>query len=451
MNHNIAVDGDNPVGGITLRATLESCGLHSGDRVIVGLSGGADSVALLVWLREQGVATVAAHVNYGLRDDESLRDERFCRALCADMDVPLEVMTADIAGYRAAHSDMSVEMACREVRYQWFEKLRASRLAVAIAVAHHREDNAETFVLNLMRGCGIAGLRGMKWRAGDVVRPLLEVTKEEILEFLADRGIGYVTDSTNAQNIYKRNRVRNTLLPAVRGCFPEADDALMRTQRLLRRQDAFITEAMTRARAAATTAYGGIDLRELSRCWSDPSLLIYAWYADDGISARQSEDIINARSGSRFPLRSGKELLVHGGVLYEFGTLAYNEPAMDDASVDDVSGLFRFEEVEGTPDFANKPSNAEYFDVGVMADNPVWAVRHWQHGDRMTPLGMRGSRKLSDIFVDCKIPGFAKDRLDILTRDGEILWIPGVRRSNAFAVRRDALKYISIVYVGKNV
>ncbi|MBQ8521172.1 MAG: tRNA lysidine(34) synthetase TilS, partial [Bacteroides sp.] len=165
------------------------------DKVLVALSGGADSVALLRVLLALGYRCECAHCNFRLRGEESCRDEDFVRRLCEALDVPLHVTHFDTTEYARRHH-LSIEMAARELRYEWFEALRKERGADVIAVAHHRDDSVETFLLNLIRGTGINGLKGISPKNGYVVRPLLQESRESILDYLHHLRQDYVTDST---------------------------------------------------------------------------------------------------------------------------------------------------------------------------------------------------------------------------------------------------------------
>ncbi|MDE5960388.1 MAG: tRNA lysidine(34) synthetase TilS, partial [Duncaniella sp.] len=196
-----------------------------GDTIIVGLSGGADSVALLSVMLELGYECVAAHCNFHLRGNESMRDENFCRELCRELSVELLTVDFDVSE-RCRHTGESVEMACRELRYDWWNGLINKGIGNLIAVGHHREDNVETFFLNLLRGSGLVGLKGMQPRSLNIIRPLLDTTKAEIISYLESRGLKYVTDSTNSSNEFKRNRLRNIVLPEFEQAFPGAMDAI---------------------------------------------------------------------------------------------------------------------------------------------------------------------------------------------------------------------------------
>lgn len=202
--------------------------LEAGGKAIVALSGGADSVALLLLLTELGYACEAAHCNFHLRGEESDRDEQFVRHLCEKRNIALHVVHFDTTQH-AANRHISIEMAARELRYQWFETLRQELGADAVAVAHHADDSVETFLLNLMRGTGINGLRGIRPRNGRIVRPLLCLTRDDLLHYLDRQGQSYVTDSTNLQDEYTRNKIRLNLLPLMQEINPSVRRSILRT------------------------------------------------------------------------------------------------------------------------------------------------------------------------------------------------------------------------------
>lgn len=193
--------------------------LEAEDKILVALSGGADSVALLRVLLKLGYRCEAVHCNFRLRGEESERDEAFVRSLCRKQKVLLHVKVFDTVAY-AEEKGVSIEMAARELRYDYFETLRKEWRYDKIAVAHHRNDNAETLMLNLIRGTGLKGLTGIHHRNGFVVRPLLDSGREEIERFLADEGLDFVTDSTNLETDAVRNKIRLDILPQMRAINP---------------------------------------------------------------------------------------------------------------------------------------------------------------------------------------------------------------------------------------
>ena len=197
----------------TIRLYIEKYRLLSEDRpVLVGLSGGADSVALLGVLVRLGYPCIALHCNFHLRGEESDRDEAFACEFAESLEVPFHKIDFDTISY-AGEKHLSIEMAARELRYAWFEEMRERLGGQAIAVAHHRDDNVETVLMNLIRGTGIRGMSGIRPRNGFIVRPLLCVSREDILAWLADQGYAYMVDSTNLSDAYTRNFIRLNVLP----------------------------------------------------------------------------------------------------------------------------------------------------------------------------------------------------------------------------------------------
>ena len=201
--------------------------LDNNSLYLVGLSGGADSVALLVLMHEMGYHVHAAHCNFQLRGEESLRDEEFCVNLCKELAIPIHLVHFDTLTYVSLHK-VSIEMAARELRYRWFESLRNDIGAAGICVAHHRDDSVETVLMNLLRGTGLRGLTGIQPRHGYVLRPLLCVTRKEIEDYLAEKGQSYVTDSTNLKPDVLRNAIRLHVIPLLKSLNPAAVDNIQR-------------------------------------------------------------------------------------------------------------------------------------------------------------------------------------------------------------------------------
>ncbi len=206
---------------------------HQG-KYLVALSGGADSVALLIAMHELGFNVEGIHCNFHLRGEESDRDENFCQSLCERLGIRLHIAHFATKEYAESHK-ISIEMAARFLRYDYFEKLRKDVGAADIAVAHHRDDSVETVILNLIRGTGIHGLTGIVPRRGHIVRPLLAVGREEIEAFLASRQQPYITDSSNLTDDVMRNKIRHHIVPAMLEASPSATDAILLTRQWLTR------------------------------------------------------------------------------------------------------------------------------------------------------------------------------------------------------------------------
>ena len=283
-------------------------------RVIAAVSGGADSVCLLRVLKQIGYDCIAAHCNFALRGEESDRDEDFVRKLCQDLDVELHCIRFDTRSYAATHK-LSIEMAARELRYRWFEQLRIQCRAEAIAVAHHRDDAIETCLLNLLRGTGIQGLTGIPARNGAVVRPLLAVDRREICDWLQSIGQSYVTDSTNLENDYTRNKIRNRLLPLLEEINPQVRQTLFTDMENFAAAAHIYHQAIDAAKAGAVEEGEGcrwIDL-EAVKAFAEPKTLLFALLQPYGFHPAEIGKILAGTTGNCHRGRNGELTLVRRG------------------------------------------------------------------------------------------------------------------------------------------
>ncbi len=423
--------------------------LITGDSpVIIGLSGGADSVALTMVLHRLGFACRAAHCNFHLRGEESDRDEHFVRQFTSSLDIELDTVNFDVKKYIAeAKRPTSLEMACRELRYDWFRKLRLKFNAQAVAIAHNADDNIETVLLNMLRGTGITGLRGMLPLNNDaVIRPLLSVYRQEIEAYLEALGISFVTDSTNLESEFSRNKLRNKVLPVMFSLFPYGKKGMTNTLSLMRQANEFYTASINDRKSgvflADTETDIEIDIKTL-RSMPNARLLLYEWLHPQGLSMEQIFEIIEGpmQSGNRFFCKNGYFLMDRGILRF----IAYEN---NNSDLPPFDHLFSIESYSGNILEIDKSGMTAYFDSAVIDKNEL-TYRFWKQGDRMKPFGMKGSKKLSDIFSDAKIPLNKKKHIPLLVDpNDEILWIPGIRASRIAQVSEKTTAYISIHYIG---
>lgn len=421
-------------------------------RVIVGLSGGADSVALLLALRNAGVDCIAAHCNFHLRGDESDRDESFCRDLCLRLGIDLQVRHFDVAR-RMADSGESTEMACRSLRYDWWRELVEKGEGKLIAVGHHREDNVETFFLNLMRGSGIAGLKGIMPINGVIIRPLLDCTRAEIEGYVRECGFSWITDSSNLHNDYKRNKLRNIVIPVFEQEFPGAIEAVARSITHLRESYGFYMEMMEQKRNIYTAADGSIEVARLYASERHPSIILYELLRHKGFNAAQIDDIAahftehtpTGQSGQHFSTPSGVYVLDRGVI----SRLPQNEIA-EPFVTEDIHAL-PIDVTTISPDEFNQlkskgslDNHTLYLDSKCLNGATEWMMRAWQQGDRIKPFGMKGSRLVSDIYNDLKISATLKQSIPLLFLNGQLLWIAGVRASRLYPVTKETTSIIKI-------
>ena len=275
--------------------------LQAGDKVIVGFSGGADSVALLHMLHALGYDCTAAHCNFQLRGEASNEDARFAEKWCADRNITFRTITFNTEQY-AREQKISIEMAARNLRYNWFEQLRQELQADAIAVAHHRDDSVETVLLNLSRGTGISGLRGILPRNGRVVRPLLSISRQQVEDYLAEQKMDYRTDHTNLEPIYRRNHLRLTVLPELQKVNPSVHEAIARTADNLAATEKVYRHAINLSIDRVVTD-NRADITKLKQEIS-PAALLYEWLTPKGFSASTIDDVAQALDGE-----SGRQFL----------------------------------------------------------------------------------------------------------------------------------------------
>lgn len=420
----------------------------SGKQVLVTLSGGADSVALLRLLLEAGVNCHAAHCNFHLRGEESMRDERFVRDLCQRLDVPLAVKDFDVPAWQQEHGG-SVEMACRDLRYAWFEQKLYQEGYELIAVAHHADDQVETFFLNLLRGTGLRGLTGMKRLNEGIWRPLLGVTRNEIIDYLADIGQDYVTDSTNAQNDYRRNRIRNTILPLIEQHFPNARARILDTM-----QNLVVDHELLEAVAEDyIDDYLSIDIEHFCK-HPNASTLLYYRIRNLGFNRDQCRQAVEAarqgHSGAHFTV-GDQVLAVNRNTL---NVMPLNpeldvEIPIDLSEEQEIYSPFHLKVQRGGAPFSPRMCNGSVcvaFNTKLL-DSHCILLRHWRRGDRFQPFGMNGTKLVSDLFNDRKLDYFARQNAWLLEADGKIIWVVGQRSSAHYPVEIGSQDYIILTEI----
>ena len=401
--------------------------LEQGDKVLVAISGGADSVALLVVLHGLGYDCEAIHCNFHLRDEESNRDELFTKELCERLGVVLLTVHFDTKTY-AREKGISIEMAAREQRYAAFEEQRVATGAKAIAVAHHRDDSAETMLLNLTRGTGIKGLRGIQPRNGNIIRPLLCVGRNEITEYLNWRGEGYVTDSTNLTSDYTRNKIRLEVIPKLAEINPSILATLAATaQRIGDAEKIYshaIKEAVERVRQGDT-----ISIAKLAEEIA-PATVLHEILSPLGFNSAQIEDI----AASMCNEGSKQFHAAEWGVIKDRGLLmivAKKECAQENRILPQEGSI---ETAQGTLRITCSTFNGEIpreRDIACLdADRlqlPL-TLRNTRNGDRFAPFGMRGTKLVSDYLTDRKKSFLEKQAQQVVVdAKGNIVWLVNER------------------------
>ena len=403
------------------------------DKIVVGLSGGADSVALLAALCSVGCNCIAAHCNFMLRGKESERDMTHACKIAEICGAEFESVRFNVPEYIRLHK-CSLETACRELRYAWFKDLCTSKNAKWIAVGHHREDNTETFFLNLFRGSGIRGLKGMRPVNGNIIRPLLSFTRKEIEQYLKEKGLDFITDSSNLVADVARNRIRNIVMPIIRKECPHADSTIATTVSNLYSTESFVSEMMNLERQKWVQD-DSINISQILNQRKSAPFIIFELLSDKGFNRDQSDDIIRCvKSGSTgkiFKNNSGELYCIDHGIL-----IPMNQNSTD---YEIISELIPKEEF-----LPGKDPLVEYFDASVLTGEKL-SVRKWHIGDRIRPFGMKkGSRLISDIMRDAGYSLIDKDNTRLLVKGDEILWIIGLRRSYLYPITENTSNIVRI-------
>ena len=420
---------------------------------LVALSGGADSVDLLLCLKELGYCVEAVHCNFHLRGEESLRDEQFCEDLCQRENIPLHKVHFDTQAYADLHK-VSIEMAARELRYRYFFQLKEALGADGVCVGHHKEDSVETILINLVRGTGLSGLMGIRPRNHDVIRPLLCVTRQEIEDYLRQHAVSFVTDSTNLIDDVVRNKIRLNVLPQLSEINPSVTDAILTTSNHLSEVDAIVQESLKTALGKAVSFINSatqVSSKSLSnepfqldlsvvRAFPSPSYLLFYILKPLGFSSSQIVEMVSHLDGQTGQLwySPSHEVTHDRGV---FMVLPHEEAEPRQLVIPET-GRYVYDEqlsLRLTERALTPSSNVSFSKVPTVVDLDASSIRfpltlrRVAEGDRFTPLGMRGTQLMSDFLTNLKRNRFEKrNQLVLLDATGTILWVLGLRINDCF-------------------
>ena len=425
--------------------------IAEGDKTILALSGGIDSMVLADLLQKAKVEFVAAHCNFHLRGEESDGDEQFVREFAEKHGIQCFVKHFETEKY-AEENGVSIEMAARDLRYAWFEELREQLGCDKIAVAHHADDQAETFFINLLRGAGMRGLKGMQPQNGVIIRPLLWASREQIHQYAVENQILWREDHTNAETIYLRNKIRNQLLPVFDELHPEARQGLYKSLEHLASENELYRALLSEKLAQIVEQDGDIQKLPFSALQFDsvgPSTgsgtlalsfqMLFEWLRQYGFNTDQCQFIYEAiGTGIGNQYNSPTHRVVIGRDDLQLSEIKEN--TKDEIQIEirekEILSPIRicFSMLEKTKDFIiDKSSEVAQLDFNKLRF-PL-TLRHWRHGDRFHPLGMKGSKLLSDFFVDQKFTEWQKQNVYLLTtNDGDILWVVGHRIDDRYRV-----------------
>ncbi len=430
--------------------------LDGADCVIAGVSGGADSVCLLWILKELekrwGFSLTAVHVHHGIRGEEADEDEAYVQSLCRQWGISCRCIHVDVP-HLARQENMTLEEAGRKARYDAFEAAEAQSGSARIAVAHHRDDNIETILMNLFRGSGLKGISGMEPMRGNVIRPLLCVRRSQIEAFLRQEGIAWRTDSTNLQTEYTRNKIRHTFLPMLEEAFPSAGEHLLRTAQLAGEAGRWIAgEACTFLEKNSAPCESGIQIDRAALQEQHPALqkeivrqaLVKSGVGLKDISGRHIEEIclLAGKGVGKSVSLPGKCEAKNGYETMRLGIRQEKRSAKCESFRMEVR-QFPYKKTVKFPE--NRYT--KWFDYDTITDTIVLRTR--KTGDRIQ-VHPNGSKKLKDYMIDVKIPREQRDQIPIVAAGNQVLWVVGYRISEAFQVKSGTKQIIQITLISEN-
>ncbi|MBE6050826.1 MAG: tRNA lysidine(34) synthetase TilS [Clostridium sp.] len=452
-----------------LRYIEDNSLIKEGDGIVVGLSGGPDSVCLLHLLcsiRERmNIKIAAAHINHMIRGKEADKDEEYAKELCERLGVKFFSLRKDVEKY-GKEKGLSSETAGRDVRYNFFNKVKGEMGYQKIATAHNANDQAETILMRIMRGTGLEGLGGIPVKREDkYIRPILFMKREEVEYYCESNKLNPRIDATNLEKLYSRNKVRLDILPYMKENFnKDVVEAINRMALLLQEDNDFIlkqvdkyyseTCVVKKHRVVIKKEVFNLEKSIINRIIRKAIKEVNGDKYDVEMKHIQEVVALQKLDGNKRIDLPGDIYAenIYGDINIKVKSIA-NEEVQEEIKMNknDVLGkeikykdyLFRFRLLENEKDInLNKNPNTRYFNYDLISDNII--IRNRKNGDKITPIGMRGSKKLKDLFIDMKIPKEERDLIPIVQFDEDIAWVFSVKLSDKFKVTRDINQILEV-------
>lgn len=404
-------------------------------RLLVAISGGLDSVVLAHLCKQAQMDIALAHCNFNLRAAESDADEAFVLDLAEDLDLEVFVESFETESY-AENQKVSIQVAARQLRYDWFYGLCEQLGFDYVLTAHHADDNLETFLINFTRGTGLEGLTGIPEVNGVIVRPLLPFSREEIEGYAVEKKIAWREDSSNATKKYLRNKLRHDIIPALKQMNPQLLQNFKTTISNLQESQQMVDDSLVRVQKKVVSVDGDLiklDVKKLKKL-SNPKAYLYELLKDFNFT--EWNDVVNlldAQTGKQLFSETHRLIKNRGHLLLrEISTDKQEDAIMilkNDTQVETSLGSLRFDEADAI-------FKTDKFAVLVDAQllNHPLVVRKWQEGDYFYPIGMKGKKKISKYLKDEKLSMIEKENALVLSSNGDIVWVIGKRADERFKV-----------------
>jgi len=425
--------------------------INKSHKILLAISGGADSIVMLDLFAKSNFICGVAHCNFHLRRDESNKDEKLVEELANSYNFPFYKIDFQTKNY-AKENGISIEMAARELRYNWFEEIRQKFDYQYIAVAHHQDDVIETFFINLTRGTGIRGLSGIKEKTGNIIRPLLFTDRKGILHYIDKNNLEFRDDHTNEDTNIIRNRFRHQILPLLKEVNPAAEDNILQTIENLRAAENIMklkVEEVTNELGVSKLAPVKINIAKL-RELKLPYDILYEIVRMYNFNSTQAKDIfesLNRGSGKSFHsnthllIKDRTELIITS--IKDSSSLPLLINAGDEIINLGKNNSLTFEKIERGKNF-EIPIDHNIAAIDYDKLNFPIKIKEWERGDYFYPLGMQQKKKLSDFFIDEKFSLIDKQEALLLTSDNQTVWLIGKRIDNRFKIT-DKTKNILLI------
>lgn len=415
------------------------------DKVLAAVSGGMDSVLMAHLLKACGYQFGLAHCNFNLRGAEADADEQFTRQLAESLGTPFHNTRFDTSGY-AAEQGISIQMAARELRYQWFADVALQHGYQVIALAHHQNDTIETILLNLTRGTGIAGLHGILPKNGNLVRPMLGFTRQEIDEIVRSNQVAYVEDSSNASTKYARNKIRLEVIPKLKELNPGLEETFGRNMKHFRQMEQLLEQSLDDLRQTIIQNNGDevwLPIAAVKGLYPQ-QLLLAGLLAPYGFNDTAVNDImasLDKHSGRVFESPSYQLVLDRDNLIIT--GLQKELPKAVMIHEGDHQADYHPYRLKVMHDGSALIIRDNPMAVSVDVEKLVYplTLRNWQQSDFFYPLGMKTRQKLSDFFIHQKVPLHQKQQIPLLINgNGDIIWVAGYRPDERYKVSAQTKK-----------
>ena len=417
-------------------------------KLLIAISGGIDSVVLVHSLHTLGYQIALAHVNFQLRGAESDKDVNFINALAQELQIPVFIHKMDTNAY-AVTNKVSIQMAAREIRYTWFERILEEKKYDYVLTAHHLDDSIETFFINLNRSAGLDGLTGIPQQNSKIIRPLLPFLRDQIVAYAKQNKLSWREDASNASTKYLRNKIRHDLIPILMDINPEFKKAFLASQKHLKKSQSLVHDYISIVKPTVWKESDDLIYISLKEILSlpNPDPVLYELLKEYGFTQWDDVyDLVQAQSGKQvfspthFLLKD-REYLILGVINIEKREKTREKRQIGD-KFEIQNSEFRIETV-AVEEFDSRLNNTEYIDKSKI-NFPLF-VRKWQEGDYFYPLGMEGRKKISDFLIDQKIAQIEKEKIWLLCDSNDnIIWVIGKRLDNRFKITKNTTEVLKI-------